>query len=86
MTRNKLIEVMAMSMAEARRFHWERTPLELRNRVLARASSTLSAIEAAGYAVVPIHPTDLQLLAMETGSSLATVYELALAHSPIRGK
>lgn len=50
------------------------------------ATAALTAIEAAGYAVVPREPTDRQLLAMETGSSMATVYELALAHSPIRGK
>lgn len=101
MTRDELIETMARAIFaaegqthadDARMFQavkWEELDDDdyqcVRSGYRSQASSALTAIEAAGYAVVPREPTDRQLLAMETGSSLATVYELALAHSPFKG-
>ena len=95
MTRDELIETMARAICES--IHeggdwgmqgvdaWESRE-SARDCFRKNATAALTAIEAASYAVVPTTPTDRQLAAMETGSSMATVYELALAHSPIRGK
>lgn len=96
MTRDELIETMAKAMWEVNdhemtdgeQAEWSASDDwdEHRDWTRVEASNALTAIEAAGYAVVPTTPTDRQLLAMETGSSMAAVYELALAHSPLKGK
>ncbi|WP_395623378.1 hypothetical protein [Sphingomonas daechungensis] len=77
MTRDELVETMARAISGA--------PFPSRSSIR-KASDALSAIEAAGFVVVPTTLTDRQLLAMETGSSMAAVYKLALAHSPFKGK